>query len=87
MPDEVFEGTAAINGTTLKYLQLYFDLCNEEYYIYHKGLIPDQVWDNWMEGMRITTKLQLYKQGWKGLSGDYNIDFYQFFEHEIINHK
>ena len=87
MPDDVFEGTAIINGRTLKYMQLYFDLCSEEYNLYCKGMIPEEIWSNWKEGMCITVKTQLYNHCWKRLSGIYNQSFYTFFEKEIISQK
>lgn len=61
MPDEVFEGTAKVDGATLKYMQLYYDLCSEEFHLHENGLVPDDVWDNWKEGMEITTHIELYR--------------------------
>ena len=50
MPDNVFAGTAPINDTTLKYMRLYYDLCSEEFHLYNEGLVPKDVWDNWVGG-------------------------------------
>ena len=85
MPDDVFDGTANINGRTLKYMQLYFDLCSEEYNLYCKGFIPVGIWNNWKEGMRLTLKMRLYHLCWINISGNYNPEFYRFFENEIIS--
>ena len=87
MPDNVFAGTAPINDTTLKYMRLYYDLCSEEFHLYNEGLVPKDVWDNWVEGMRITTNLQLYRQCWDRLKGQYNEEFWKYFEKNIINLK
>ena len=84
MPDDVIRGTATIDSTTLKYMQLYFDLCSEEYHLYKMGQIPDDVWDNWHEGMRLTTNVQLYSDCWRRLGGIYNDAFSDFMEHEIL---
>ncbi len=84
MPDAVFEGTAKAEGATLKYMQLYFDLCSEEYHLHENGLVPDDVWNNWKEGMEITTHLELYKKSWDRLKGNYNPDFYSFMERDVL---
>lgn len=84
MPDEVFEGSAKAEGATLKYMQLYFDLCSEEYHLHEKGLVPDGVWNNWKEGMEITTHVELYKRSWDRIKGNYNKDFYLFMEREVL---
>lgn len=84
MPDEVFEGTAKVDGATLKYMQLYYDLCSEEYHLHENGLVPDDVWDNWKEGMEITTHIELYKKSWDRLKGNYNPDFYHFMERDVL---
>ena len=87
MPDDVFDGSANINGRTLKYMQLYFDLCNEEYDLHCKGIIPKDLWEKWKKGMRLTLKLQLYHLSWKNISGNYNPEFYRFFENEIVSNN
>ena len=87
MPDEVFAGAAQVNNTTLKYMRLYFDLCSEEYHLYMEGQVPEDVWANWIEGMRITTNLQLYRQCWDRLKGQYNTEFWMYFEREVIKNN
>ena len=87
MPDDVFAGTAQVNNTTLKYMRLYFDLCSEEYHLYMDGQVPEDVWENWVEGMRITTNLQLYRQCWDRLKGQYNTEFWKYFEREVIKNN
>lgn len=84
MPDEVFEGTAKVDGATLKYMQLYYDLCSEEFHLHENGLVPDDVWDNWKEGMEITTHIELYKKSWDRLKGNYTPDFYHFMERDVL---
>ena len=84
MPDEVIEGTAKAEGATLKYMQLYFDLCGEEFHLYQNGLVPDDVWNIWKEGMEIITRVDLYKKSWDRLKSDYNDDFYHFMERDVL---
>lgn len=84
MPDEVYEGSAKAEGATLKYMQHYFDLCSEEYHLHENGLVPDDVWNNWMEGMEITTNVELYKKPWDLIKGNYNKDFYLFMERDVL---
>ena len=85
MPDNVFDGSGELNSITLKYTQLYFDLCNEEYYLHKEGQLPEGIWNNWKEGMKQTTKLVLFKKSWILQAQQYNIEFYNFFENSIIN--
>jgi len=33
-------------------IRLYLDLCSEEYYLYTKGFINQDVWKEWEEGMK-----------------------------------
>ena len=84
MPAEVFSGEARMDNTTLKYMQLYFDLCSEEYHLHKQGVIPDDVWNNWKEGMELIMKVKLYKTCWTHRSGLYNSDFADFFDREVI---
>lgn len=84
MPDEVFEGTAEPKGKTLKYMQLYFDLCSEEYQLRQKGIIPKDIWDNWVEGMVITANNDLYRKAWNTLKGNYNKGFFLFMEGDVL---
>lgn len=84
MPDEVFEGTAEPKGKTLKYMQLYFDLCSEEYHLYEIRLIPKDVWENWVEGMVVTANNDLYRRAWNLLKGNYNKQFFLFMEGDVL---
>lgn len=50
-------------------------------------MIPNQIWEMWKEGMQITTNRPIYKMAWKDLSVEYNKDFWQYFNREVINKK
>lgn len=87
MPESIFNGTEHINAKAQMYMRLYFDLCSEEYHLWRKGMIPNQIWEMWKEGMQITTNRPIYKKAWKDLSVEYNKDFWQYFNREVINKK
>lgn len=84
MPDEVYEGVAEPKGKTLKHIQLYFDLCSEEYHLHDAKMIPEEVWDNWVEGMAFTVNNDLYKKAWNSLEDYYNKDFRHFMVREVL---
>lgn len=47
-------------------------------------MVSNDVWDNWKEGMEITTHIELYKKPWDRLKGNYNPDFYHFLERDVL---
>jgi len=65
-------------------MRLYFDLCSEEYHLWKKGYIDNEVWILWKEGMIETMRQEVFKQAWEKLKSLYNSDFWSFFEHAII---
>lgn len=69
------------------HMMLYFDLCSEEFYLHKKGLLSDEIWEMWIDGMRLTMKVQSYKTSWKSHAQFYNEDFCYFFDQEVINYK
>ena len=87
MPESLFRGTNILDDRGKMYMRLYFDLCSEEYHLWRKGLIPNQIWNMWVEGMQITTNRPIYKTAWKELGGEYNRDFWKYFNNEVINKK
>ena len=84
MPDEVFLGIATASGSTLKYMQLYFNLCSEEFYLHEAKQIPDDIWAKWVDGMRITTRLMIFRNSWKLLGGHYDGSFTHFMHHKVF---
>lgn len=87
MPPNMVCCTDHLNDEILIYMRLYFDLCSEEFHLWKKGMIPNQVWEMWKEGMQITTNRPIYKMAWKELSVEYNRDFWRYFNKEVINKK
>ena len=42
----------------------YFNLCGEEYLFYKNGYIYPEVWESWVNGMRIFLKIEKIKVEW-----------------------
>lgn len=72
----------------LKYVQLYFDLCSEEFHLHQMGLIDDTVWSLWVDGMRDTMKPISYKLAWQNHLGQLYSDknFIYFMDNTIMNY-
>ncbi len=70
-----------------KYLQLYFDLCKEEYHLWENGKINTKVWESWLNGMRTTMKNKRYVAAWRILSEPYEQNFWCFFQKKVIDWK
>ena len=70
----------------LKYVQLYFDLCSEEYHLHEEGVINNRVWKLWVEGMQDTMKREVFRNAWKGELGQYYSDnkFVNFMHHDVM---
>lgn len=84
MPDNVYMGVGELNILSLKHLQLYFDLCSEEYHLWRNGIVPNDIWKLWSEGMRITLQNSVYRKAWDKLRNDYYKTFQTYFDTEII---
>ena len=71
----------------LKYVQLYFDLCSEEFHLHEMGLIDDKVWILWVEGMQETMKQNSFRVAWKHPLGQLYTDdnFIRFMDNKVIN--
>lgn len=80
MPDDVND------PHWLRYVQLYFDLCSEEFYLHEEGLISNRVWQLWVKGMQDILKRESFKNAWKGNFGQYYTDrnFISFMHHNVI---
>lgn len=73
MPDEIYAGNAKIDAKTKRYMRLYFDLCSEEYHLWkekntwEERIVPDEIWNLWLIGMRITCKHGIYNKSWEAV--------------------
>lgn len=84
MPQNVYVNKERIDERTKTFMRLYFNLCSEEYYLWKNQLISDAIWNMWKAGMEITTKTPIYIRCWIALRGEYNDEFYLFFERDIL---
>lgn len=85
IPDDILYGNVKSTDPRMrKYITLYFDLCSEEYHLHNKGHIPDEIWENWKEGMVLTTNTTPFIVGWRLLAGNYNANFRHFINNHII---
>ena len=87
MPDDIYNGTAEIDERTKKFMRFYFDLCNEEYHLWQEGFVKNKVWQLWVEGMQIETKREIFQKAWGAIKNDYNPDFRNYFEENVIKNK
>lgn len=93
MPDEIYsirEGFQDfhLSPKTKKWMQLYFDLCSEEFHLWQKGYIPKDVWKLWKEGMKDAMAKKEFASSWHIMNSYYNDkDFLSFFNHEIIKNE
>lgn len=72
--------------TTIRYIRIYFDLCSEEYFLHKKGRLEDEVWKEWLQGMKYTMNLPVFKQIWDDYyrDTDYYTTFKVFVESEVL---
>lgn len=87
MPDDIYNGTAKVDTRTKRYMRLYFDLCSEEYHLWREKVVPDKVWNLWLEGMQIACNHRIYKNSWDAIKGEYTREFWHYFERNVINHN
>jgi len=69
----------------LRAMRSYFDLCSQEYYLYKKGKLKEEIWKEWEEGIDSSIKLSAFKNAWIELPNSqstYN-DFRKFMEEKI----
>lgn len=87
MPNNVYMSTGELNALSLRHLQLYFNLCSEEYHLWRHGIVPNNIWKLWSEGMRITMHNPVYQKAWNKLRNDYYNTFQTYFDTEITCHS
>jgi hypothetical protein len=59
-----------IKNKTLRYMRAYFDLCSEEYFLWKKGNIDNNTWQEWESGIKFAFSKPAFKQAWEILSLD-----------------
>lgn len=74
LPRSLFEGSDEVNNDVLRYMQLYFNLCSEEYDLWTKGAISPDVWEKWLSGIKITMNNPVYKKSWSMQREGYSVN-------------
>ena len=87
MPDEMVLHSDQFAPSVMKYMTAYYDLCSEEHHQHCKGKITDDVWGKWVEGMRLSTRAEVYKACWHLLEETYNEEFQKCMRNEIFSHN
>ncbi len=71
-----------VKDRTMRYMRVYFDLCSEEYFLHKKGVLDEDVWKEWQEGMISAFNKPAFKIAWKQVTQD--SDFYKEFK-DFVN--
>jgi len=87
MPSGAFDGTESNDKDVLRYMQLYFNLCSEEYDLRTKDAISEDVWEKWLAGMIATMRHPNFLRSWEQLRLNYAPDFVNFFNNNVITSK
>lgn len=75
------------DAESITFMRQFFNLCSEEFYLHSHGMIDEEVWQMWVEGMRLTMHDMKYKVSWRKLSVIYNEAFWPWFDKEVVNNK
>ncbi|NQZ24521.1 MAG: hypothetical protein HRT53_21050 [Colwellia sp.] len=73
----------------LKNMQVYFDLCCEEYMLHQTGKIDDVTWNEWLEGINSAFQKKAFQDSWIEVieNNVYFSDEYQTFIGDMIEGK
>lgn len=71
---------------TMNYLRVYFNLCSEEYDLYLKNHIPEDVWIRWEKGMKHSLSKPSYVYAWQLIKTEtyYDEAFINYFDKALI---
>lgn len=50
---------------TMRYMRAYFDMCYEEWHLHTRGLMDDETWSVWRDGMKTAFSKPAFKQAWE----------------------
>jgi len=89
MPKSVYEDCDEVNDDVLRYMQLYFNLCSEEYDLWTKDAISPDVWEKWLSGIKLTMNRPVYRKAWSLEKENYSMNtvFVEFLDACIDNKK
>ena len=65
LPEDMNDVNVLEDEDTRRYLRVYFDLCSEEYFLYTKKQISEEVWDEWKDGIKTTFRKEAILEYWK----------------------
>jgi len=87
--DDLDEG---LKSKTLRYMRAYFDLCFEEFVLYKKGYIDNEVWNIWSGGIFTALSKPSFQQAWSIINKDsqFGLNFENFINsiiHNNTNHN
>jgi len=51
-------------------MRAYFDLCFEEFTLYEKKFIDNDLWEIWKGGMEVAFSKSAFKQAWAAIKND-----------------
>ena len=60
---------------SLPYFYRYFDLCNEQMFLYENGRISDETWRFWEEGIRTNMAREAFENAWSEIAHFATDDF------------
>ena len=87
MPPDI-EKLPLDNDDVRTFMRLYFDLCSEEFYLHSQGVIDDEAWMLWIEGMKMAMKREKFKTAWKSMGAYYHDQsFVKFMHHQIMDYQ
>ena len=82
MPEKI-DTSSVFNKDVNVYMRLYFDLCSEEFYLHSQGVIDDNVWQLWTEGIQTAMCFRNYLTAWKLLASYYDDSSFIHFMNDI----
>lgn len=70
-----------------KIMRVYFNLCQEEYYLNEAKLLEEAIWKAWMQGMKNYMKKAAFEDAWRRLgdSPSYSNEFRGFMKDKILS--
>jgi len=86
LPENMDDIDGLKNKETRRYLRIYFDLCDEQYFLYRKGRLNRRIWKNWKEGMESMFSTKIVSTYWKENRTD-SSKFNDFVEKDIIGNS
>ena len=70
----------------MRYMRAYFDLCFEEYTLYKKKFIDDDLWSIWQDGIKVAFSKTAIIDAWNVIIKDTNFgdEFKSFIQNQVM---